>query len=101
MTNQELAGRLVELFGGKENIKELMHCQTRVRFRVFDESKIDQDAIKALPGVFGIVIKGGQYQVVVGGEATPTRRRRMPASARRRRASSVESSTSSPTASSR
>lgn len=70
MTNQELAGRLVELFGGKENIKELMHCQTRVRFRVFDESKIDQDAIKALPGVFGIVIKGGQYQVVVGGEAT-------------------------------
>lgn len=70
MTNQEMAGRLIELFGGKENIKELMHCQTRVRMRAFDESKIDLEAIKALQGVFGVVIKGGQYQVVVGGEAT-------------------------------
>lgn len=69
MTNQEMAGRLIELFGGKENIKELIHCQTRVRFRAFDESKIDLEAIKALQGVFGVVIKGGQYQVVVGGEA--------------------------------
>jgi PTS system beta-glucosides-specific IIC component len=65
-----LAGRLVELVGGKENISGIRHCVTRVRFRLKDESLADDQKIKDLDGVISVVKGGGEYMVVIGNQVT-------------------------------
>jgi len=54
--------------GGKENVQSLVHCATRLRFVLKDESKADAAAIKATPGVITTAQAGGQYQVVIGND---------------------------------
>ena len=66
MNYQETAAAIVRHIGGKENVTNLTHCVTRLRFTLADESKADVDAIKAVPGVLNLVISSGQYQVVIG-----------------------------------
>lgn len=66
MSYQETAAAIVQHIGGKENIKNLTHCVTRLRFTLADESKADVDAIKAVSGVLNVIISSGQYQVVIG-----------------------------------
>lgn len=66
MNYQETAAAIVQHIGGKENVTNLTHCVTRLRFTLADESKADVDAIKAVPGVLNLVISSGQYQVVIG-----------------------------------
>ncbi len=65
-TYDELASQIVELVGGSENVTSVAHCITRVRFKLKDESKADDDAIQALPKVIQVMRANGQYQVVVG-----------------------------------
>ncbi|WP_322154235.1 PTS transporter subunit EIIC [Paratractidigestivibacter sp.] len=62
----ELASQIVDLVGGKENVNSVAHCITRVRFKLKDESKANDDAISALPQVIKVMHANGQYQVVVG-----------------------------------
>ncbi|MBJ6746570.1 PTS glucose transporter subunit IIA [Streptococcus sp. 121] len=62
----ELAKDIVEHVGGKENISELKHCITRLRFTLKDEGKADTDYLKARDGIVTVVQAGGQYQVVIG-----------------------------------
>ncbi|MGT2755991.1 beta-glucoside-specific PTS transporter subunit IIABC [Streptococcus ovuberis] len=62
----ELAQDIVAHVGGKENITDLKHCVTRLRFYLKDESKADTDYLKARDGVVTVVKAGGQYQVVIG-----------------------------------
>ncbi|MEY8462756.1 beta-glucoside-specific PTS transporter subunit IIABC [Streptococcus merionis] len=62
----ELAEDIVAHVGGKENIKDLKHCVTRLRFTLKDESKADTDYLKMRDGVVTVVKAGGQYQVVIG-----------------------------------
>lgn len=52
--------------GGVENVKSVTHCITRLRFNLKDESKANDEAIKALDGVITVIKAGGMYQVVVG-----------------------------------
>lgn len=59
---------LVKGLGGKENIVAAEHCQTRLRVTPKDKSKVDQDALKKVPGVLGVVDTGRQVQVVIGAE---------------------------------
>ena len=66
MNYQEPAAAIVRHIGGKENVTNLTHCVTRLRFTLADESKAEVDAIKAVPGVLNLVISSGQYQVVIG-----------------------------------
>lgn len=54
--------------GGEENIQSLVHCATRLRFVLRDESKADTAAIRATSGVITTAQAGGQYQVVVGND---------------------------------
>ena len=61
-----LAARNVELVGGTENIRSVYHCQTRLRFELKDESKVQKDTMDATDGVTTSLFSGGQYQVVVG-----------------------------------
>ena len=63
---EQLAKDIVRLVGGNENIDSLHHCQTRLRFKLIDDSKADIDAVGKLPGVPKAFIKGGMFQVVIG-----------------------------------
>ena len=62
----ELAAQVVELVGGKENVISVSHCITRLRFKLKDESRADDDSIAALDKVIKVMHANGQYQVVVG-----------------------------------
>lgn len=62
----QLARDIVDHVGGRENIKELKHCITRLRFSLKDEGKADTDYLKARDGIVTVVQAGGQYQVVIG-----------------------------------
>ncbi|MDR2151085.1 MAG: glucose PTS transporter subunit IIA [Spirochaetaceae bacterium] len=54
--------------GGKENIRSLVHCATRLRFTLVDQKKANDDAVKATSGVVSVVKAGGLYQVVIGND---------------------------------
>ena len=62
----ELAHSIVELVGGKENVISVAHCITRLRFKLKDESRANDDRIAELEGVIKVMHANGQYQVVVG-----------------------------------
>lgn len=64
------AKQIVDLLGGDQNIKSLAHCMTRLRFGLEDNSKIDDEKVKAVSGVLGVVRAGAQYQVIIGNEVT-------------------------------
>lgn len=66
MNNHELAKKIVDLLGGKENISQAFHCVTRLRFYVYDSSKVQLEEIGKLDGVMRAQVKEGQYQVVIG-----------------------------------
>jgi len=66
MKYQELAEQIIQGVGGAENVADLYHCVTRLRFKLKDESKADTEGIKALDGVVTVMKSGGQYQVVIG-----------------------------------
>ena len=61
-----LARDIVQLVGGKGNVTQAYHCQTRLRFTLADEGKADEDAIKAHDGVVGVIHGAGQFQVCIG-----------------------------------
>ncbi|KAF1302331.1 MULTISPECIES: beta-glucoside-specific PTS transporter subunit IIABC [Enterococcus] len=63
---QELAKKIVANVGGKENINGLTHCITRLRFKLKDESKANDEILKNMDGVVTVMKSGGQYQVVIG-----------------------------------
>ncbi len=63
---QKTARELVKELGGNENISNVTHCATRLRFILKDESGIDSAKVSKIPGVITTVQAGGQYQVVIG-----------------------------------
>ncbi|MDN6626327.1 MAG: PTS transporter subunit EIIC [Pisciglobus halotolerans] len=63
---QTLAKAIIKNVGGAENIDNLIHCITRLRFYLKDESKADTQAMEELNGVLGVTKGSGQYQVVIG-----------------------------------
>lgn len=60
-----LAREIYAAVGGPENVAKLIHCMTRVRMTVRDDTKVDMTALKAIDGVLGIV-EEDTLQVVVG-----------------------------------
>ena len=62
----ELAARVVELVGGKNNIFDLTHCVTRLRFNLKDRGLAEMEEIKKLSGVLGAQWSGDQLQVIIG-----------------------------------
>lgn len=65
-----LATTIIKLVGGKDNVNNLIHCITRLRFYLKDESKADAEALKNTDGVIDVMKASGQYQVVIGNEVT-------------------------------
>ncbi len=66
MTNLELAQKLVDLLGGKDNVEKAANCMTRLRVTVKDEKLVNAPEIKKTEGVLGIVTDGNSFQVVLG-----------------------------------
>jgi PTS system beta-glucosides-specific IIC component len=66
MDNKKLANEVLEKVGGKENVANVIHCMTRLRFTLIDDSKADREAVKKVSGVISLIEKGGQFQVVIG-----------------------------------
>lgn len=66
MKYQVLSEEILQGVGGKENINSVIHCATRLRFKLKDSRKADTAALKANAGVIMVVESGGQYQVVIG-----------------------------------
>ncbi|EMF0048235.1 PTS beta-glucoside transporter subunit IIABC [Enterococcus hirae 57-03-H11] len=66
MDNQAVGKRVWEAVGGEKNVNSLVHCATRLRFKLKDESVADTQKLKQDPDVIQVVQSGGQYQVVIG-----------------------------------
>ena len=66
MKYTELAKEILEQVGGENNVSNLTHCVTRLRFNLKNDSLADIEKIKQMDGVVGCVQKGGQTQVIVG-----------------------------------
>lgn len=63
---EQLAKEIVRNIGGRENVTGLTHCITRLRFKLKDEKKANDEVLKRMDGVVTVMKSGGQYQVVIG-----------------------------------
>ena len=66
----KLAVTLLEKVGGKDNVINVYHCVTRLRFQLKDSSIPNTEEIEKIQGVLGVVTSGGQYQIIIG-QAVP------------------------------
>lgn len=62
---KEQAKSILTYVGGSQNVKEVTHCFTRLRFYLHDETHADKEKLEALPYVLSVVKSNGQYQVVL------------------------------------
>ena len=62
----EIAQKILELVGGKDNVSYSTHCITRLRLNVKDKSLINEEEIKKIPGLIGAQWSGDQYQIICG-----------------------------------
>ncbi|MGX8790393.1 beta-glucoside-specific PTS transporter subunit IIABC [Oceanobacillus oncorhynchi] len=66
MGYEKLAKDIVENVGGDKNIKNVVHCATRLRFQLRDNKKANKQVLEEMDGILSVVQSGGQYQVVIG-----------------------------------
>lgn len=66
MDYNKIGRDIIKGVGGKENINDLTHCFTRLRFELKDKDKADSALLNQVEGVISTVYSGGQYQVVIG-----------------------------------
>lgn len=66
MNNQEIAKKVIDALGGRENVNSVAHCATRLRVMVKDEEKINKEVIENLEKVQGAFFNSGQYQIIFG-----------------------------------
>lgn len=63
-----LALSIIEGVGGKDNILDLTHCATRLRFKLSDESKVDTKKLESIKEVVGVNPTAKEYQIIIGNE---------------------------------
>ncbi|WP_017687769.1 beta-glucoside-specific PTS transporter subunit IIABC [Paenibacillus sp. PAMC 26794] len=70
MNSKKLAQEILEHVGGNNNINQVIHCSTRLRFTLKNSKLANTEEIKRLDGVIGAVDSGGQYQVIIGNDVS-------------------------------
>lgn len=70
MDYKKIAAEVVGKVGGNSNIVSVTHCMTRLRFVLKDNKQANDEEIKKIPGVLGVAVSGGQYQVIIGTEVS-------------------------------
>lgn len=63
---EDLAKDILSHIGGTDNVIDVVHCITRLRFHLKDESLADTEYLKKHEGIVTVIKSGGQYQVVIG-----------------------------------
>ena len=63
---QKTVSFIIENIGGKENIEDVTHCLTRLRFKLKDDSQLHDDKLSANKDIVTTQFAGGKYQVVIG-----------------------------------
>ncbi|WP_162011960.1 sucrose-specific PTS transporter subunit IIBC [Streptococcus sp. S784/96/1] len=66
MNNTQIAKEVIEALGGRENVRSVAHCATRLRVMVVDEAKIDKEKAENIEKVQGAFFNSGQYQLIFG-----------------------------------
>lgn len=66
MDNHQIAKEVIEALGGRENVRSVAHCATRLRVMVHDEGKINKEKAEAIDKVKGAFFNSGQYQLIFG-----------------------------------
>ncbi|MCP3764557.1 beta-glucoside-specific PTS transporter subunit IIABC [Domibacillus sp. A3M-37] len=66
MSYTKLASDIIKNVGGEQNISSLVHCATRLRFKLKDRKKANKDVLQDMNGILSVVESGGQFQVVIG-----------------------------------
>ncbi|MBF0787912.1 MULTISPECIES: PTS beta-glucoside transporter subunit IIBCA [unclassified Streptococcus] len=66
MNNTEIAKKVIDALGGRDNVRSVAHCATRLRVMVVDEGKINKDTVEAIEKVQGAFFNSGQYQIIFG-----------------------------------
>lgn len=61
-----IAKEILKNVGGRENIKEVTHCYTRLRFSIADLNKVNKEKLSEIEGVLTVVESMEQLQVVIG-----------------------------------
>lgn len=68
MNYEKIANEIIKAVGGKENINNVIHCMTRLRFTLKDQSIADTEKIKTFSGVVGVATNSQQYQIIIGSQ---------------------------------
>lgn len=66
MDYQKLAKEILANVGGEENVRSVVHCATRLRFKLVNKEKADKKQIESISGVISVVENAGQLQVIIG-----------------------------------
>ena len=66
MSDKKLSEEILSGFDGKDNILFAAHCATRLRLTIKDEDKVDEENVKKIKGVLGLVKNENEYQVIIG-----------------------------------
>lgn len=66
MNMRLLAGDILQLVGGEENVDSATHCATRLRLQILDKDLIQKEQLKQLEGVLGIAEQAGVFQIIIG-----------------------------------
>ncbi|MCY9375933.1 PTS beta-glucoside transporter subunit IIABC [Bacillus sp. T17B1] len=68
MDYDKLSKDILQLVGGEDNVQRVIHCMTRLRFNLHDNSKAERSQLEQLPGVMGTNISGEQFQIIIGND---------------------------------
>lgn len=68
MNYEQLSKKILTNVGGTENIENVVHCMTRLRFNLKDDKLANKSQLEKTPGVMGITEKGGQFQIIIGND---------------------------------
>lgn len=68
MDYKVMAKNILEKIGGAENVRNMTHCATRLRLKLHDTAKADDQAVENIDGVINVINKAGQYQLLIGTE---------------------------------
>ncbi|MGL4523156.1 MAG: PTS transporter subunit EIIC, partial [Bacilli bacterium] len=66
MNKKQIAQDIIQLVGGKDNVINVVHCATRLRFTLKNHASVEMEALKNISGVLSVLEVGGQLQVVIG-----------------------------------
>ena len=61
-----IAAQIIEHVGGKDNIRSVQHCATRLRFQLYNADLRNEDAITDIEAVKGVFMTNSQFQIILG-----------------------------------